>query len=57
MSFPFEVKGREGLMLNRALQAAAHELERQKVTDSLRKGLEKRPQREDLVERESFPPL
>jgi len=39
---------------NRALQAAAHELERQKVTDSLKKGLEKRPQREDLVER-TFP--
>jgi hypothetical protein len=35
------------------LQAAAHELERQKVTDSLKKGLEKRPQREDLVERNS----
>ncbi|KAE9367063.1 hypothetical protein N431DRAFT_562313 [Stipitochalara longipes BDJ] len=38
-----------------ALQAAAHELERQKVTDSLKKGLEKRPQREDLVERNILP--
>jgi len=35
----------------RSLQAAALELERQRATDSLKKGLEKRPEREDLVER------
>jgi hypothetical protein len=45
----------QSLTANRALQAAAHELERQKVTDSLKKGLEKRPHREDLVERTPFP--
>jgi hypothetical protein len=38
-------------LINRALQAAAVELERQRASDSLKKGLEKRPQREDLVER------
>lgn len=36
---------------SRALQAKQIELERQRVTDSLRKGLEKRPERDDLVER------
>lgn len=38
----------------RSLQAAALELERQKVSDSLKKGLEKRAEREDLIERENF---
>jgi len=37
--------------VNRALQSVAHDLERQRATDSLKKGLEKRPAREDLVER------
>ena len=35
------------------LQAAQHDLEKQQVTDSLRKGLEKRSDREDLVQRTS----
>lgn len=35
----------------RSLQAAQLELERQRATDSLRKNLEKRPEREELVER------
>ena len=35
----------------RAIQAAQLELERQQATDSLRKGLEKRPEREQLIER------
>lgn len=39
---------------NSALQAAAYELERQRASDSLKKGLEKRSQKEDLVER-TFP--
>lgn len=34
-----------------ALQQAQHELARQRATDSLKKGLEKRPERADLVER------
>lgn len=34
-----------------ALQSAAQELERQRATDSLKKGLEKRPDREELIER------
>ena len=34
------------------LQAAQHDLERQRATDNLRKGLEKRPDREELVESE-----
>jgi hypothetical protein len=34
-----------------ALQAKQQELERQQNTDSLRKHLEKRPEREELVER------
>lgn len=32
-----------------SLQAKQHELERQQATDSLRKGLEQRPERDDLV--------
>ena len=40
--------------MNRSLQAAQQELERQKATDSLRKQLEKRPEREELVERKCF---
>jgi hypothetical protein len=39
---------------NSALQAAQHELERSRVTDNLKKGLEQRPDREDLVQRMSF---
>lgn len=35
---------------SRALQATALDLERQRATDSLKKGLEKRPEREELVE-------
>lgn len=34
-----------------ALQSAAQELERQRATDSLKKGLEKRPEKEELIER------
>lgn len=37
----------------RAIQSAALELERQRAADSLRKGLEKRPEREELIERVS----
>ena len=37
--------------VNRALQSAAQDLERQRATDNLRKGLEKRPEKEELVER------
>lgn len=40
--------------VDRALQSAAQELERQRATDSLRKGLEKRPEREELIERRRF---
>lgn len=40
----------------RSLQAAQHDLERQKASDSLKKHLEKRPDREMLVER-SLKPL
>ena len=36
---------------HRAIQSAQLELERQQASDSLRKGLEKRPEREELVER------
>ena len=39
---------------HRALQSAAQELERQRATDSLRKGLEKRPEKEELVERRIY---
>jgi len=42
------------IWFGRALQAKQIELERQRVTDSLRKGLEKRPERDDLVERKSL---
>lgn len=35
---------------SRALQATALDLERQRATDSLKKGLGKRPEREELVE-------
>jgi hypothetical protein len=38
---------------HRALQQVQQELERQKITDSLKKGLEQRPGREELVERMS----
>ena len=34
-----------------ALQSATQELERQRTSDSLRKQLEKRPEREELIER------
>ena len=34
-----------------SLQAAQHDLERQRATDSLKKGLDKRPDREELIER------
>ncbi|CAO1596233.1 hypothetical protein XANCAGTX0491_000085 [Xanthoria calcicola] len=37
-----------------ALQSAAQELERQRATDSLKKGLEKRPERDELIERLSI---
>jgi hypothetical protein len=40
----------------RALQAKQLELERQKITDNLKKGLEHRPERDALVER-MLPPL
>lgn len=36
-----------------SLQAKQAELERQRATDNLKKGLGKRPEREELVERES----
>jgi len=36
---------------NRALQSAAYELEKKLATDHLKKGLGKRSQREELVER------
>lgn len=42
---------RESNCQYRALQSAAQELERQRATDSLKKGLEKRPEKEELVER------
>ena len=35
----------------RALQSTAQDLERQRATDSLKKGLEKRPERDELIER------
>jgi hypothetical protein len=35
----------------RALQATQHELERQQAIDSLKKGLDRRPEKEELVER------
>jgi hypothetical protein len=39
------------MLAARALQQRAVELERQRAADSLRKGLERRPEREELVER------
>lgn len=41
--------------LVRALQATQYELERQQHLDSLKKNLEKRPEREELVERKTIP--
>lgn len=38
----------------RAIQAAQAELEKQKIHDSLRKGLEHRPERDELIERMDF---
>ena len=38
------------------LQSAQHDLERQRASDSLRKGLETRPEREELEERNILPP-
>ena len=38
----------------RSLQAKQLELERQQATDSLKKGLEKRPDKEELIERMSL---
>lgn len=38
-----------------ALQARQAELERQRITDNLKKGLAKRPEKEDLVERNILP--
>ena len=40
---------------HRALQSKALELERQRATDNLKKGLQHRPDRETLVERMSIP--
>lgn len=37
-----------------ALQARQAELERQRITDNLKKGLAKRPEKDQLVERKSF---
>jgi uncharacterized membrane protein len=39
----------------RALQAKALELERQRATDQLKKGLNARPERADLIERNILP--
>ena len=38
-----------------ALQAKQAELERQRITDNLKKGLAKRPEKEELVERNILP--
>ena len=40
---------------SRALQAQQHELERQRITDNLKKGLKQRPEKEELVERNILP--
>lgn len=40
--------------INSALQSTAQELARQRATDSLKKGLERRPEKEELVERTCF---
>jgi len=37
----------------RGIQAAQHELEKQKITDNLKKGLGQRPERDALIERKS----
>ena len=41
----------DAYVLLRSLQSKAQELERQRATDSLKKGLGKRPEREELIER------
>lgn len=41
--------------ISRALQAKALELERQRATDNLKKGLNQRPLRDDLVQRNILP--
>lgn len=41
----------------RAIQSTAVELERQLATDSLRKGLGKRPEKDELIERGSLPSI
>ena len=43
------------LTITSALQAAQLELERQQATDNLRKGLEQRPDRDTLVQRNILP--
>lgn len=45
------------LWVNRALQAKALELERQQVTDSLKKGLEHRSERDELIGRKLTPTI
>jgi hypothetical protein len=37
--------------VHRSIQAAQYELEKQKITDNLKKGLEHRPERDALIER------
>jgi hypothetical protein len=46
--FPYEIWL---LTTDRALQSARQELDRQRATDSLKKNLEKRPDKDELVER------
>ncbi|PQE22950.1 rpel repeat protein [Rutstroemia sp. NJR-2017a BBW] len=41
--------------VNSGIQSAQHSLEQQRISDSLKKGLEKRPTKEDLVERNILP--
>lgn len=43
------------LTVHRSLQAAQLELERQQASDSLKKGLERRPEKEDLINRNILP--
>jgi hypothetical protein len=45
------------MVRHRALQAKQHELERQQQSDTLRKQLEKRPERDELVERKNYSSL
>lgn len=40
-------------VLRRALQAAQQDLERQRITDSLKKNLANRPEKDDLIGRKS----